>query len=128
MAVFVIANFVNAAAQSNQGRIVGRVTDATGAIVSGARVLILNTETGTKRELETNSAGEFGAPNLNPGMYDVTASAPTFKTYRRQGIRLEVGSNVGIDFQLSPGQVSEMVKSAENSLTLIRSRTRWAAP
>ncbi len=110
IAVFVIANLVIASAQSNQGRIVGRVTDATGAIVSGARVLILNTETGIKRELETNSAGEYVAPNLNPGMYEVTASAPTFKTYRRQGIRLEVASNVAIDFQLLPGQVSEMVQ------------------
>ncbi len=110
VAFVVIASFVIASAQSNQGRIVGRVTDATGAIVSGARVLILNTETGIKRELETNSAGEFVAPNLNPGMYDVTASASTFKTFRRQGIRLEVASNVGVDFQLTPGQISEVVE------------------
>jgi hypothetical protein len=106
----VLAGLVIASAQSNQGRIVGRVTDATGAIVPGAHVVILNTETGIKRELDTNSAGEYVAPNLNPGMYDVTASAPTFKTFRRQGVRLEVASNVGIDFQLTPGQVSEMVQ------------------
>ena len=86
VAVFVIASFVIAPAQSNQGRIVGRVTDATGAIVPGATVLILNTETGIKRELETNSAGEYVAPNLNPGMYDVTASAPTFKTFRAAAV------------------------------------------
>ena len=74
-------------------------------------MVILNTETGIKRELETNSAGEFVAPNLNPGVYDVTASAPTFKRFQRRGIRLEVASNVGIDFQLTPGQISEVVRS-----------------
>jgi hypothetical protein len=110
VAVFVIANFLGAPAQSNQARIVGRVTDATGAIVPGASVVILNTETGIRRELETNSAGEYAAPNLNPGMYDVTASAPTFKKFQRRGIRLEVASNVAVDFQLTPGQISEVVE------------------
>jgi hypothetical protein len=109
-ALLVIASFVIAAAQSNQGRIVGRVTDATGAMVPGASVVILNMETGIKRELETNSAGEYVAPNLNPGMYDVTASAATFKRFQRRGIRLEVASNVGVDFQLTPGQISETVE------------------
>ncbi len=110
VAVVLIAGFVIAPAQSNQGRFVGRVTDPTGAIVPGASVVIRNTETGIKRELQTNSAGEYAAPNLSPGMYDVTASAPTFKTFQRRGIRLEVASNVAVDFQLTPGQVSEMVE------------------
>ena len=48
-------------------------------------------------------------------MYVLTASAPTFKTYRRQGIRLEVGSNVGIDFQLSPGQSRKWCKSGRTA-------------
>lgn len=110
ISIVVIACLVIAVAQSNQGRIVGRVTDPTGAIVPGATVVVRNTETGIQRALETNSAGEYVAPNLNPGMYDLTASAPTFKTFHRRGIRLEVASNVGIDFQLSPGQISEMVE------------------
>jgi Carboxypeptidase regulatory-like domain/TonB dependent receptor len=109
-AVVVLAGVVIAPAQSNQGRIVGRVTDPTGAIVPAASVVIRNTETGIKRELQTNSAGEYVAPNLSPGMYDITASAPTFKTFQRRGIRLEVASNVAVDFQLTPGQISEVME------------------
>jgi hypothetical protein len=110
IAALVIASVVIAPAQSNQGRIVGRVTDATGAIVPRARVVILNSETGIKRELETNSAGEFVAPNLNPGLYVVSASSPTFKTTVRRDIRLEVASNLSIDLQLEPGAISETVQ------------------
>ena len=101
---------VIASAQTQQGRIVGRVTDRTGAIVPNATVIIQNTETGIQRVLETNSAGEYAAPNLNPGVYVVRASAPTFKTTERSGVRLEVAANIGIDFQLEPGAISETVQ------------------
>ena len=97
-------------AQTPQGRIVGRVTDSTGAIVPGTKVVIRNTQTGTERVLQANSAGEYVAPNLNPGLYDVIASAPTFKTVQHSGIRLEVAANVAVDFQLVPGSVSEVVQ------------------
>src|ERR1700690_3269285 len=93
---------VMASAQTQQGRIVGRVTDRTGAIVPNATVVIRNAETGGQRVLETNSAGEYVAPNLNPGLYFVIASAPTFKTTERRDVRLEVAANLSIDLQLAP--------------------------
>ena len=49
-------------AESSQGRIVGRVTDSTGAIVAKASVTVRNTETGVQRLLETNSAGDYVHP------------------------------------------------------------------
>ena len=104
-------------AQSEEGRISGRVTDQTGAVVVNAAVSIQNTETGVKRGLLTNSAGEYFAPNLSPGLYSVSVSAPTFKTVERKGIRLEVATNVRIDLALHPGQVSEVVEvTGEQSL------------
>lgn len=96
--------------QTPTGRIAGRVTDATGAIVSNATVTIQNTGTGLKRVLESNSAGDYVAPNLAPGVYAVTVSAPTFKSAERRSVRLEVASEIRLDFELSPGQVSEVVE------------------
>jgi len=98
------------AAQTPQGRIVGRVADSTGAILPAASVTIRNIEKGTERVLQTNSAGEYVAPDLSPGVYDVTASAPNFKTVQRHEVRLEVAANVAIDFQLVPGAVTEVVQ------------------
>ena len=101
---------VMASAQTQQGRIVGRLTDRTGAIVPNATVVIRNAETGGQRVLETNSVGEYVAPNLNPGLYFVIASAPTFKTTERRDVRLEVAANLSIDLQLEPGSISETVQ------------------
>lgn len=82
--------------QTPQGRISGRVTDQTGAVVPNAAVTILNTETGTKRVLTTNSAGEYFAPNLNPGLYAITVEAASFKRMQRPPFRLEVATDVQI--------------------------------
>jgi hypothetical protein len=104
-------------AQSEEGRISGRVTDQTGAVVVNATVTIQNTETGVKRGLLTNSAGEYFAPNLSPGLYSISVSAPTFKTVERKGIRLEVATDIRIDLALHPGQVSDVVEvTGEQSL------------
>jgi hypothetical protein len=108
--VIILSLIAVLAAQTQQGRILGRVTDASGAVVPNATVTIQNTETGTKRVLETNSTGDYFAPNLNPGVYSVTVAAPTFKTAARKGIRLEVATDVRIDMQLQPGQVSEVME------------------
>ena len=95
--------------QTQQGRIVGRVTDSSGAIVPKAKVVITEATTGVGRELQTNAAGDYVAPNLNPGVYSITIEAPGFQTMQRKDVRLEVATNLQIDFSLKPGAVSESV-------------------
>ncbi len=96
-------------AQSPQGRISGRVADQSGALVSGAKVTILNTETGISRALTTNAAGEYFAPNLNPGLYSVAVDAPSFKRVQHPPFRLEVATDLRFDFELVPGAATETV-------------------
>ena len=107
---FLLAMTMFAAAQTQQGRIVGRVTDETGAIVPKATVTITNIETGTARVLETNQAGDYFAPNLVPGLYSVTVSAASFRMMKRSDIRLEVATDIRLDFSLRPGVVAETVQ------------------
>jgi hypothetical protein len=103
--------------QTQQGRIVGRVTDSSGAIVPNAKVTITDVATGTSRALQTNAAGDYTAPNLNPAVYSVTVEMAGFKTLTRTGVRLEVATNQRLDFVLKPGQVSESVQvTAEEQL------------
>ena len=97
-------------AQTSQGRILGRVTDQTGAVVPGATVTILNTETGIKRVLTANATGEYFAPNLDPGVYSITVEAPSFKKLQRPAFRLEVATDVKQDFVLRPGAATETVE------------------
>jgi hypothetical protein len=53
-------------AQTYQGRILGSVTDSSGAVVGGAMVTVTNTATGISRTLIANGAGDHNAPNLDP--------------------------------------------------------------
>ncbi|MCU1309349.1 MAG: hypothetical protein JWO20_474 [Candidatus Angelobacter sp.] len=107
--VLALSLSIFAFAQTYEGRILGSVTDQTGAAVSSAKVTITNIATGLTRTLTTSASGDYAAPALKPGVYSVTAEAPNFKKSERTGVRLEVAKDARIDFQLQPGAVSESV-------------------
>jgi len=96
-------------AQSYQGRILGTVTDQSGAVVPSAKVIISNPDTGMTRTLTTTDTGDYVAPALPPGNYQVTVEAPNFKKYEQKGIRLEVAKDVRIDARLEAGAAAESV-------------------
>jgi carboxypeptidase family protein len=100
--------------QVNTGRILGTVADQTGGVIAGAMVTVTNTETGVARNLVTDGAGEYIAPNLNAGKYSVRASAAGFQAFERQNIELEVGKDERIDAQLTPGQITQTVIVSES--------------
>ena len=99
--------------QINAGRILGTVTDQTGGVIAGAMVTVTNAETGVVRNLVADGAGEYDAPNLNPGKYTVRASAAGFQAFERQNIELGVGQDARIDAQLTPGQVTQTITVSE---------------
>src|SRR5256885_7710318 len=100
---------VAAFTQTYLGRILGTVTDKSNAIVTKAKVTITNVGTSATRDLETNDAGEYVAPNLAPGDYKVTVDAAGFRKVERTGIHLEVAKDARIDFQLQPGASTESI-------------------
>src|SRR6202040_532761 len=87
----------------------GTVTDGSGAAVANADISIKNPATGVIREVTTDSAGFYSAPNLIPGIYEITAVAPGFSTYRRKDLTLTVGASQTVNISLKIGQVSEHV-------------------
>ncbi|MHB1938740.1 MAG: carboxypeptidase-like regulatory domain-containing protein, partial [Acidobacteriaceae bacterium] len=60
--------------QAGRGAINGSITDQTGAIVSGAKVTLLNNATGVAIHATSNSSGNYAFISLNPGVYSVTAT------------------------------------------------------
>jgi hypothetical protein len=101
-------------AQVNTGRISGAITDQSGGAVTGAKVTVTEVATGIVRPLTTDSAGQYVAPNLNPGMYTVRAEFMGFQTIQRQNIDLEVGGDVRVDVTLQPGEQSQTVTVTES--------------
>ncbi len=102
------------AAQSTAGRILGTVTDQSGAAVVSAKVAITDLERGTSRTLATDEAGAYVAADLTPGNYRIQVEARGFKTVQRPSVGVEVATDVRIDFALPPGQVSETIIVDEN--------------
>jgi len=105
-------------AQANFGRILGTVTDQSGATIPGAMVFIIDTERGLARTLTTDAAGEYNAPTLTPGTYTVRVEAKGFKTLARQNVLLEVGQEVRVDLTPQTGEQSQSVTITE-SLPLV---------
>lgn len=91
-------------------QITGRITDAGGAIIVGANVAVVNTETGVRRELLSNAEGYYTAPLLARGTYSVQARQSGFKEVLRSGLSLDEGQTLRIDFAMEVGQVTEKVE------------------
>jgi len=96
-------------AQTSQGRIMGTVVDPSGAVVPQAKVTIANKATDVRRTMVTTSAGDYTAPNLDPGTYTVSVEATGFKKTVSTPILLEVSREVRVDLKLQPGMVTETI-------------------
>lgn len=100
------------------GNIQGTVSDSSGAVIQGANVTVTDRATGIKHQTDSTGGGVFSFPNLPIGTYNLTATAPGFKTYTRTGIILEVGSNIGINLNLTVGATSQEVVVEASGIAL----------
>jgi|HubBroStandDraft_1064217.scaffolds.fasta_scaffold09136_1 hypothetical protein len=104
-----LAGSVPTFSQTTAGRILGTVSDQSGAAVAGAAVVITDVQHGTTRSVATDASGEYSAPELQPGVYKVRAEAKGFKSVERVNIVVEVAEDLRVDISLPPGLVSETV-------------------
>src|SRR5262245_57206519 len=99
-----------ASAQESRATIIGRATDPSGAVLSGANVKAMNIATNSTVETVTNDTGSFEIPYMLPGVYTVTIEMTGFKKAVRESVQLRIGERVTLDFTLALGDVSESVK------------------
>src|SRR5579859_1180151 len=78
-------------AQTFRGTLLGTVSDANGAVVPGAEVVVTNMDTGIARTVQTGGAGEFSAPELPVGRYSIKVNHPGFNAFVSEGINITVG-------------------------------------
>ena len=88
----------------------GRVTDPTGATVSGAAVMAIDVETGETRSTVTDAVGHYWVPSLAVGEFEVHVTKKGFQEQVQSGIHLVVGQEASVDVPLRIGQVTEQVK------------------
>jgi outer membrane receptor protein involved in Fe transport len=104
--------------QTETGQITGTISDATGAVLLGAKVVAKSVNTGFARETTSNSAGIYTILSLRPDAYDVTITAAGFQSIT-QRVQVTVGAKSDVSVQLAVGNVTETVEvtsSAENAV------------
>lgn len=113
-ALFVLALAVNigslAFGQNFTSSITGKVTDPSGAIVTGAKLELKNQGTNDVRNYATQSDGTYQFNNLDPGTYQLTVTAPGFKSYIKSGLILEAATNSSVNVPLEVGATQQTVQ------------------
>ena len=99
----------SAFAQIATGRIVGRVTDASGAAVAGAKVTITNSATGVVQTVNSGGNGEYVFEAVNPSTYTLKVVAPGFGEYTRTGVVAHIQEYLTVDVTLTLGSVTQQV-------------------
>lgn len=96
-------------AQKDAGAIVGLVRDASGAVVTGAKVTVTDVDRGIQLTLSTNDQGEYVASPLRIGRYSVTIEKQGFKKAVAGPVQVNIQDRVEVDLKLVPGVATEVV-------------------
>ncbi len=107
--ILIAALAVRAFAQSSTANILGNVSDPSGASIAGARLTATQLATGETRTLESDASGYYLFTALPIGAWRVDAQAQGFKSFRREGIVLDVNRNARVDIVLSLGDVADRI-------------------
>ena len=96
--------------QDATGKIAGNITDATGAVVPGAMIVVTNLDTQTTKQAVTNNQGFYQVVQLPIGHYEVSAEAMGFsKSVSRPSNALEINQTLRVDLTLEVGAATEHI-------------------
>lgn len=87
--------------QTTSTEVLGSVKDPSGAVIAGAKITLLRTQTGERRSSTTTSSGDFSFPLIEPGNYTVTVDAAGFKTEQKTGVEVAYQQKARVDFSVS---------------------------
>ena len=96
--------------QDISAKITGTVTDASGAVISGATITARETSRGTTYPTQTNSAGVYYLSPLPIGDYTLTVTASGFSTVQHPAFSLVMNQTARVDVAMTVGQASQTVE------------------
>jgi len=105
-----VAVAATAQAQVGAGQITGVVRDVSKAVASGAVVVATNVETTSERRTVSSLDGVYTLAGLAPGRYRVDVSLTGFRGIRRDGVTIETGETVRLDFEVVVGETKESIE------------------
>lgn len=97
-------------AQTPAAILVGRVVDATGGVVPGAKLQLRDLGTNQIRTAQTHEDGSFAIPQLPPSSYELTVEKPGFRRLVKPAVTLQVDQVLRLELQLEVGELSQSVE------------------
>jgi len=104
-------------AQANS-EVTGIVTDQTGAVVSGAKIVLTDPGTGESHQTVSGATGLYDIPGLNPGNYNMKVTAKGFETFAQNGIVVNVSQTARADIKLTVGAETQTVTVEADALAV----------
>ena len=95
----------------------GTVTDASGAVLPGASVVLLSDERGFQESHVTDANGNYVFPQVPPGTYDLKVSASHFAPYQAR-VTLLVQQPANLNIKLRVTAISEQVEVTDQAPVL----------
>ena len=114
-------------AQGTGGRILGRIADPTGAVLSGVKVTATNEATGVTHDAFSNGSGDYVFPDLSVGTYSLSFDLKGFKNSVRHGMTLDVNQVITLNMTLQVGQNQEVVDVTSEAPLVDTSSTQLGA-
>ena len=96
-------------AQGTTGRVVGRVSDAGGAVLGNVKVTLVNEGTGVSRDITTNESGDYDFVEVPVGTYRLEFDHAGFKRNVRRGVSLDINQVVTLNMTMQVGATQEVV-------------------
>lgn len=109
-ALLILATTLCLLGQDPRGTILGRITDSSGSPLAGAAIKVTSVSTGVTLNTTSNEVGDYRAPYLNPGLYNVEVEASGFSKMLRSNVQVRTTETVSLDIEMKVGQVSESVE------------------
>jgi Carboxypeptidase regulatory-like domain len=100
------------------GSFSGTVTDATGSVISGAKVTVIGQAIGLSRDAVTDDSGHYLVPLLPVANYTLRVELQGFQTAEEKDVRLQVDEHRELDFKLAPASVKETVEVAATAVAV----------
>lgn len=117
LALMLALTCVGVFAQANS-TVTGIVTDATGAVVSGANIQLTDPATGIARDAVSDASGLYAIAGLNAGRYTMEVKASGFEKYTKKDIVVNISATFRVDVELTVGSATQTVTVAADALSV----------
>ncbi|MGA2535643.1 MAG: carboxypeptidase-like regulatory domain-containing protein, partial [Terracidiphilus sp.] len=115
--LFFVMACAGAFAQANS-EVTGIVTDQTGAVVAGAKIVLTDPGTGEAKTTVSGGTGLYDIAGLNPANYNMKVSAKGFEAYAQNGIVVNVSQTARVDIKLTVGAETQTVTVEADALAV----------